>query len=69
MAVIYKVLEDENIDYDIFISYKYNGYDWTVSLRTENPDILLYRRAATYGGGGHAGAAGFHTKNIEMLLP
>lgn len=51
-------------DYDMLISFSYNGCDWNYSLRSEKIDVSQV--AMKYGGGGHKGAAGFRSK--EFLL-
>lgn len=51
-------------DYDILISFSYNGYEWNYSLRSEKIDVSQV--AMKYGGGGHKDAAGFRSK--EFLL-
>ena len=52
----------ENKGYDIFIACAYNGYEWITSLYSTTIDVGQI--ALKYGGGGHKGAAGFHTKEF-----
>lgn len=46
-------------DYDIAVVFFYNGRKWTCSLYTEDSNVDVSEIAKKYGGGGHAGAAGF----------
>lgn len=43
-------------------------YGWKVSMYTEKPNIDLSVIAKKYGGGGHAGAAGFQPNNPGYFL-
>lgn len=52
----------ENKGYDIFIACAYNGHEWITSLYSTTVDVGQI--ALKYGGGGHKGAAGFHTKEF-----
>jgi oligoribonuclease NrnB/cAMP/cGMP phosphodiesterase (DHH superfamily) len=53
-------------DYDIMVTFYICGKGtWNVSLYTSKSDIHVGRIAQLYGGGGHAGAAGFRC----TLLP
>ena len=45
--------------YDICIAYMYNGERYQVSLYTLRDDIDVSKICETFGGGGHAKAAGF----------
>ena len=49
--------------YDIFVIFAFNGIDWSYTIYSDKIDVSLI--ASSYGGGGHKGAAGFHS---EMLL-
>lgn len=48
--------------YDIYITFHYDGGQWTVSLYSDSVNVA--RLAEKYGGGGHAGAAGFQCSEI-----
>ncbi len=48
------------------ILFYFNGENWTFSLRS--PSIDCSQLALKYGGGGHPGAAGFRTDDINWLL-
>lgn len=52
-------------EYDIYISFSYNGKEWVYSLRSCN-GVDVAAIAAKHGGGGHKAAAGFSSK--KMLL-
>ena len=47
--------------YDIMARFVYDGEKWITTLFTDNPDIDCSQYAEAYGGGGHPGAAGFHS--------
>ncbi|MBQ2396247.1 MAG: hypothetical protein II304_04280 [Bacteroidales bacterium] len=51
-------------DYDILISFSFDGMNWNYSLRSTKIDCA--ELAMKYGGGGHKGAAGFSQK--EFIL-
>ena len=48
-----------NKGYDIYIACAYNGKEWITSLYSTTVDVGAI--AMKYGGGGHKGAAGFHS--------
>lgn len=50
--------------YDMFIGFSYDGKSWNYSLRSTK--VNCAEVAMKYGGGGHAGAAGFNSS--ELLL-
>lgn len=50
--------------YDIYISYRYNGKRWVVSLYSATVNVAGV--AKRYGGGGHRGAAGFDTDTFPF---
>ena len=52
-------------DYDLCISYVYDGANWTVGLYSQTVDVSEI--AKRYGGGGHMGAAGFVTKELPFV--
>lgn len=52
-----QLFESVNKDYDIFITFIFNGDKWTISLYSTTIDVSQI--AQKYGGGGHEGAAGF----------
>ena len=52
-------------DYDIMMSFVFDGKQWTVSLYTKK-DIDVSEIAKKYGGGGHKGAAGFQCKTLPF---
>ena len=56
-------------EYDIMMvfSFKPIKSSWVFSLYTEREDIDVSLIAKKYGGGGHAGAAGFVTTDFEVV--
>lgn len=51
-------------DYDLLVSFSFDGKMWSYSLRSEIIDCA--ELAAKFGGGGHKGAAGFNTKECVL---
>ena len=51
-------------DYELLVSFSYDGKIWSYSLRSETVDCS--ELAAKYGGGGHKGAAGFSTDTLIL---
>lgn len=49
-------------DYDLLVSFSYDGKAWSYSLRSTKIDCA--ELAAKFGGGGHKGAAGFSTESL-----
>ena len=56
---------DKINDYDLVASFEWNGDDYIISLYSEKRDVSVL--AEKYGGGGHRGAAGFHTKVLPFI--
>ena len=50
--------------YDVFMPFAFNGEKWTVSMYSTTHDISGICKK--YGGGGHAGAAGFQCKELPF---
>lgn len=50
--------------YDIFVGFGWNGSKWKYSLRSEKVNVADI--AMLYGGGGHAGAAGFSSDKLLL---
>lgn len=59
---------DKAYDYDIMITFSYDGSRWIVSLYTVRDDIDVSKIAKERGGGGHKKAAGFTTKKPPIFL-
>lgn len=57
------VIDNVN-DYDILVSFSYDGDVWNYSLRSTKLDCS--KIAVGYGGGGHRGAAGFNSHNFIL---
>lgn len=55
-----------DLKYPLAVLFYFNGENWTFSLRS--PSIDCSQLALKYGGGGHPGAAGFRTPDIEWFL-
>jgi len=55
----------QDLGYEIAIIFYFTGKHWNFSLRSNQIDVS--QLAAKYGGGGHAGAAGFRQDSIEWL--
>lgn len=53
-------------DYDILISFMFDGEQYSVSLYHASKDIDLSKIAMKYGGGGHPGASGFQCKELPF---
>jgi uncharacterized protein len=62
-----KIFGDKINDYDIGITYSFNGVNWAVSLYSAK-DIDVSEIARQYGGGGHKGAAGYTTTRLPEFL-
>jgi len=62
------IFESVSNDYDILISFMFDGEQYSVSLyQSENDkDIDLSKIAMKYGGGGHPGASGFQCKELPF---
>jgi len=56
----------KELGYEIAIIFNYTGQNWSFSLRSDRLDTS--HLAKTYGGGGHPGASGFRTDDIEWLM-
>lgn len=50
--------------YDMFIGFSYDGKSWNYSLRSTK--VNCAEVAMKYGGGGHAGAAGFNSDDLLL---
>lgn len=48
--------------HDIMVAFGVRGMDMKYSLYSDKPDVDVSEIAKKYGGGGHAGAAGFYTE-------
>lgn len=55
----------DNKGYDIYIASAYNGNEWITSLYSTTVDVG--KIAMKYGGGGHKGAAGFHSSEFLFM--
>lgn len=51
-------------DYDIVLSYIYNGDNYVYSVYSTKDEVDCSKVAELFGGGGHKGAAGFSTKHL-----
>lgn len=53
-------------DYRLFAGYAFDGQEYKVSLRANDPNVDVSAIAVKYGGGGHKGAAGFQVKTLPF---
>lgn len=56
----------KDMGFEIAVVFYYTGKIWNFSLRSDRIDVS--ELAKKYGGGGHPGASGFRTNDIEWLL-
>lgn len=56
----------KELGYTAALIFSYSGKEWTFSLRSNKIDVSEI--SAKRGGGGHRGAAGFRTEDIEWLM-
>lgn len=56
----------KDLKYEVALIFFYTGKIWNFSLRSDRVDVS--ELAKKYGGGGHPGASGFRTEEIEWLL-
>lgn len=54
--------------HDIMIGFTFTGEKWSVSLRSDKPEVDVSVLAKLRGGGGHKGAAGFETKEFDKIF-
>lgn len=54
-------------NYDMYISFYFNGSKWTVSLYSLSKKVDVSIIAEKYGGGGHPGSAGFQCKTLPFV--
>lgn len=55
-----------NEDYDLLLSYIYDGTNYNYSLYTTKDDVYCNKIAEMFGGGGHKKAAGFMSKKLVV---
>jgi len=55
-------------DYDGAACFHFDGKEWCFSLYNDNEKVNCSEIAKQFGGGGHAGAAGFRVKDINMII-
>ena len=54
--------------HDIMLSFAYSANKTTMSIYSDKPAVDVSQVALKFGGGGHAGAAGFELKELAPLL-
>lgn len=54
--------------HDLMVGFEYTGTKWTVSLRSDKPEVDVSIIAKSKGGGGHKGAAGFEVNSFEEIF-
>jgi oligoribonuclease NrnB/cAMP/cGMP phosphodiesterase (DHH superfamily) len=52
--------------HDVMIAFGLKDGDWKYSLYSTKPEIDVSKLAVKYGGGGHAGASGFYSKEYVL---
>lgn len=55
---------DKINEYPIVATWVFDGSQYTYSLYSSNPDVDCSKIAEHFGGGGHKGAAGFHSNTL-----
>lgn len=55
-------------DYDIMMTYYFNGNKWVIGLYTRRNNLDVSNIAKKYGGGGHRKAAGFICDNLRFIV-
>lgn len=63
----FKSVYDES-KHDIMVGFQFDGNAWTFSLRTTKKEVDCSAIGTKYGGGGHRGAAGFQSKNLNDVI-
>ncbi|MCK9460583.1 MAG: hypothetical protein M0R80_13170 [Proteobacteria bacterium] len=53
--------------YQVCIAFIFNGTEYVYSLYSTDPKINCAEICQKFGGGGHKGAAGFHSKELVIL--
>jgi oligoribonuclease NrnB/cAMP/cGMP phosphodiesterase (DHH superfamily) len=54
--------------HDLMVGFEYTGTKWSVSLRSDKPDVDVSIIAKSKGGGGHKAAAGFECNTFEEIF-
>ena len=54
-------------EYDLCLSFEYDGKGWQCGVYSSNSEINCGKIAQKYGGGGHPGAAGFPCKKLPWM--
>lgn len=54
--------------HDLMVGFEYTGTKWSVSLRSDKPDVDVSLIAKARGGGGHKAAAGFECDSFEEIF-
>ena len=67
-SLLFKDIERPSDDFDIMITYVFDGEKYTVSLYTTKKDVNVAVIAKKYGGGGHPQAAGFVCSGIDLPI-
>jgi oligoribonuclease NrnB/cAMP/cGMP phosphodiesterase (DHH superfamily) len=55
-------------NYDAMMTFGYTNRNWSISMYTDKPGVDVGSLAATMGGGGHVGAAGFQCTELPFKL-
>lgn len=54
--------------HDLMVGFEFTGKKWSVSLRSDKPDVDVSVIAKSKGGGGHKAAAGFECNTFEDIF-
>lgn len=54
--------------HDIMVGFEYTGTKWSVSLRSDKPNVDVSVIAKSRGGGGHKAAAGFECETFDEIF-
>ena len=54
--------------HDLMVGFEFTGKKWTVSLRSDKPDVDCSVIAKARGGGGHKAAAGFECDSFDDIF-
>lgn len=54
--------------HDVMVGFEYTGVKWSVSLRSDKPDVDVSLIAKSRGGGGHKAAAGFECDEYDDIF-
>lgn len=65
-SVSSQLFDSVNEDYELMLTFVFDGNQWTVSVYTKKENIDCSKIAKIYGGGGHKKAAGFQCPELPF---